>query len=80
MSTIAETVSVMEDLPEAARKEVLIFARYKLNAPQPHEPVSSYSDEELLSLLEHSDKQYHDGKALNMKDAITEARKRHGYI
>lgn len=80
MSTIEATVSVMEDLPEEVRKEVLVFARYKLNATKPADPEITHSDDELVALLQHSDQQYRDGKAVNMKQAITEARRQHGFI
>lgn len=80
MGAIAETVSVMEEMPEETRKEVLSFARYKLHASKPNNPARPHTDEELLSILKRSDRQYHEGKALNMKDAITEARKQHGFI
>ena len=51
----------------------------KLNASTPTNSVARHSDESLLSLLEHSDRQYHDGKAMNMRDTIMDARKQHGY-
>lgn len=80
MSTIDATVSVMEELPEETRKQVLVFATYKLNASKPTNPATTHSDEKLISILDHSDQQYHDGKAVNMKSAIMEARRQHGYI
>lgn len=80
MSTIDATVSVMKELPEETRKQVLFFATYKLNASKPLNSTSPHSDEELISILEHSDKQYNDGKALDIKTAIRDARKQHGYI
>ncbi|MEE8808390.1 MAG: hypothetical protein SOI44_08240 [Lactimicrobium sp.] len=80
MSTIAETMAIMENMPEATRKQVLSFARYKLRASKPSNPSASFSDDELVSILEHSDAEYHDGKAMDMKKAILEARKMHGFI
>ena len=80
MSTIDATISVMEELTEETRRQVLTFAIYKRNASAPTNSAARHSDEALLSLLEHSDRQYHDGKAVKMKDAIMDARKQHGYI
>lgn len=80
MSTIAATISIMEELPEETRKLVLKFAANQLNTSKPASPETTHSDDELLSMLNHSDKQYHDGKAKNMKSAIMEARRQHGFI
>ena len=80
MSTIAATISIMEELPEETRRQILQFATYQLYASKPVNPETTHSDDELLSVLNHSDKQYHDGKAKNMKSAIMEARRQHGFI
>lgn len=80
MSTIDDTISVMEELSEETRKQVLTFAIYKLNSSTPVNSVARHSDGELLSILEHSDRQYLDGKAMKVEDAIMDARKEHGYI
>ena len=66
-------------IPNADTLDAIEKVQSKLNASTPTNSVARHSDESLLSLLEHSDRQYHDGKAMNMRDAIMDARKQHGY-
>ena len=45
----------------------------------PTNPSTAHSDEELLSVLNHSDQQYHDGMARDIKYTIVEARNKQGF-
>lgn len=63
MSTIAQTVAAMENMSEQDKNRVLVFAQYTLNMESYSNPDVTHTDEELVSMLNHSDSQYHQGQA-----------------
>lgn len=80
MSTISTTISYMESMPENDKKKVMNFAAYVAKKRHLRNPEELLSEEQLVNQLEKSDKQYHEGKYLDAKEAITKARKEHGFI
>lgn len=80
MSTIDATVSVMESMPEASRKKVLIYAQNLVLEDDPENPFLPLTKEQILHDLAISEKDYQEGRVQNFRDAIIEMRKQHGFV
>lgn len=80
MGAIATTVSYMESMSADDQEKVKNFAAYVASKHLTEDSFEPLSEEQLLAILEHSDKQYHEGKYQDAKQAITQARKQHGFI
>lgn len=80
MSTIEETVSMMETMPEEAQRKILLYARELFSAKRPSNPYRPLSEKQILSDLAHSRKEAADGKSEEAHAAINAMRKQHGFI
>ena len=80
MSTLEATVSMLEAMPEEARKQVFIFTQNLFTARKPASPFKALTKEQVLSDLAISRSQIASGKGLDMKEALNELGERHGFI
>ena len=80
MSTMEATISMLEAMPEDARIKVMEYTQRLFTASKPANPFVSVSNHEILSDLEESRKQIAGGQGLDMKDALDDLGKRHGFI
>lgn len=76
MSTLSATVTMLQAMPEEARREVFEFTRRLLVAHKPNNPFIPLTQEQILSDLQESRNQIMAGKGLDMKDALVQLRKK----
>lgn len=76
MGTIEATVS----MPEEARLLVFNYTQELFSAQRPANPFTPISTDKLLSDLEESRRQIEAGEGKNMKEALKEMGKQHGFI
>lgn len=79
MSTIAATVSIMEELPESSRKQVLVFAEEQYKKAKPKSPFAPLTKERVLSDIRLSEQQIDEGKGIDATEAVTALRKKYGF-
>ena len=80
MSTIDATISMLEVMPEDARKKVYEFTQQLFTAKKTANPFTPVSIAQVLSDLEESRRQIADGDGIEMEQALTEMGKRHGFV
>ena len=80
MGTIEATVSMLETMPEEARLLVFNYTKELFSAQRPATPITPISTDKLLSDLEKSRRQIEAGEGKNMKDALKEMGRQHGFI
>ena len=80
MSTIDATMSMLEVMPEDARKKVYEFTHQLFTAKKPANPFTPVNAAQVLSDLEESRRQIADGNRIDMEQALAEMGKRHGFI
>ena len=80
MSTLEATVSMLETMPEDARIQVLEFTQALFTSFKPANPFKSISSENVLSDLKLSREQSENGECLDMKEALREMGRQHGFI
>ena len=80
MGTIEATVSMLETMPEEARLLVFNYTLELFSAQRPANPFTPISTDKLLSDLEESRRQIEAGEGKNMKEALREMGKQHGFI
>lgn len=80
MNTIDATMSMLEVMPEDARKKVYEFTQQLFTAKKPANPFTPVSTAQILSDLEESRRQIADGDGIEMEQALTEMGKRHGFV
>ena len=80
MSTLEATVSMLESMPEDARTLVYQYTRTLFTSYKPANPFVPVSMDQVLSDLEESRNQQKDGLCVDMKDALDEMGKRHGFV
>ena len=80
MGTIEATVSMLETMPEEARLLVFNYTQELFLALCPAKPFTPISTDKLLSDLEESRRQIEAGEGKNMKEALKEMGKQHGFI
>ncbi len=80
MSTVAATMSMLETMPETEQVKVFEFTQKLFRHPAVDSPFKPLTADEILADLEISRKQNESGEGLNMKDALTDMGKKHGYI
>ena len=73
MGTIEATVSMLETMPEEARLLVFNYTQELFSAQRPANPFTPISTDKLLSQIEA-------GEGKNMKEALKEMGKQHGFI
>lgn len=80
MSTLEATMSMLESMPEEARILVYKYTQTLFNAPKPASPYVPVTTEQVMNDLAESRLQIEDGQGTNMKDAMMELGKRHGFV
>lgn len=80
MSTLEQTVSMLEAMPEEARILVFQYTQELFTAKKSASPFKPLTAEDVLSDLELSRSQIANGEGVEMKDALMEMGKRHGFI
>ena len=80
MSTLEATVSMLEAMPEEARKKVFEFTQMLFTAPKPESPYAPLNADRILSELRVSRGQIAEGRGLDMADALKELGERHGFV
>lgn len=80
MSTLDATVSMLEAMPEDARIKVFEFTQQLFTSPKPANPFVPASTHQILSDLTESRQQIAEGKGADMKDALNESGKQHGFV
>ena len=80
MSTIDATLSMLEVMPEDARKKVYEFTHQLFTAKKPANPFTPVNTTQVLSDLEESRRQIADGNRIDMEQALAEIGKRHGFV
>lgn len=80
MSTLEATMSMLETMPEEARIKVFIYTQNLFTSNKPANPFIPLTEERVLSDLSISRKQAENGEGLNMREALVEMGKQHGFI
>ena len=80
MSTLEATVSMLEAMPEDARAIVFEFTQKLFTSHKPASPFEPLSVEKILSDLSVSREQAARGEGIQMKEALMEMGKRHGFV
>lgn len=80
MSTLDATVSMLEAMPEDARRKVFEYTQKLFTSRKPANPFVPISKKQVLSDLSESRQQIIDGNGLNMEDALNELGKQHGFL
>lgn len=80
MSTLEATVSMLESMPEEARMKVFTYTQSLFTSNKPANPFVPLTEEKILSDLSISRQQAANGEGLNMKDALMEMGKQHGFV
>ncbi len=80
MSTLDATMSMLEAMPEDARIKVFEFTQQLFTSGKPANPFVPVSAKQVLSDLAESRQQISEGKGLDMKDALNELGKQHGFL
>ena len=80
MSTLEATVSMLESMPEEARIKVFIYTKNLFTSNKPASPFVPLTEEKILSDLSISRQQAANGEGLNMREALVEMGKQHGFV
>lgn len=79
LSTIAETVSIMEELPESSRRKILVFAQNELKVSNPNNPFVPLTKERVMADIRLSEEQIDAGKGIDATEAVMALRKKYGF-
>lgn len=80
VSTLEATVSMLEAMPEEARRKVFEYTQQLFTAPKPASPFAPLTEAQILSDLEQSRRQIEAGQGRDMREALTELGQRHGFV
>ena len=80
MSTLEATISMLEIMPEESRRMVFEYTQELFESDKAANPFVPVNEEQILKDLEISREQTSQGKVRKMADALTDLRKRHGFI
>jgi|GEM_PF-614411 len=80
MSTIEATLSMLETMPEEARVLVFNYTKALFTSEKPANPFTPVTTRQILSDLEESRTEIAEGKGMDMKEALNEMGRRHGFI
>lgn len=80
MSTIDATVSMMEAMPEDARRKVLEYTQLLFTSPRPANPFVPLTAEQIIADIEQSEREIEEGKCRPMDEALTDIGRRYGFI
>ena len=80
MSTLEATVSMLEIMPEEARKKVYLFTQELFGAQTPASPYVPVGEKQILSDLAQSREQIARGEGVDMEKALRQMGNTHGFI
>ena len=80
MSTMEATMSMLEVMPEEARRKVLEFTKKLFTSERPANPYTELTAAQILGDLEESRAQIARGEGLDMADALDALGKKHGFV
>ena len=80
MSTLEATLSMLESMPEEARRKVFEYTRQLFVSRKPASPFEPLTSSQILEDLEQSRLQFEQGKDLDMKDALDQMGRKHGFV
>ena len=80
MSTLEATISMLEVMPEEARRKVFLFTQDLFGAKKPASPFTPVSEQQVLADLAESREQIARGEGLNMEDALRQMGREHGFV
>ena len=80
MSTLDATMSMLEAMPEEARLMVFKYTQGLFTAEKPANPFVPKTRDDVLKDLEISEKQVAEGKVTDMREALQDLRRRHGFV
>jgi len=80
MSTLEQTVSMLENMPEEARVMVFNYTQNLFTSRKPANPFRKMTTEDVLTDLELSRSQIDADQGMNMKEALKKMGERHGFL
>ena len=80
MAIIEATVSISETMPEETRLPAFNYTKELFSTQRPANPFTPINTDKLHSDLEESRRQIEAGEGKNMKEALREMGKQHGFI
>ncbi len=80
MSTLDATISMLEVMPEEARRKVFEFTQQLFASKKAANPFAPVNAEQILSDLVESRQQITDGEGLDMEDALNKLGRQHGFL
>ena len=80
MGIIEATVSISETMPEETRLPAFNYTKELFSTQRPANPFTPINTDKLHSDLEESRRQIEAGEGKNMKEALREMGKQHGFI
>jgi hypothetical protein len=80
MGIIDASVSISETMPEEARLSAFNYTKELFSVERPATPFTPINTDKLHSDLEESRRQIEAGEGKNMKEALREMGKQHGFI
>ena len=80
MSTLEATISMLEALPEEARRKVFEYTQKLFVSPKPSSPYEPVGAERLFADLEESRQQFAQGMGRDAKEALDEMGRKHGFV
>lgn len=80
MSTLDATVSMLEAMPEDARLKVFKFTQQLFTSEKPANPFVPVGTKHILSDLAESREQIANGEGVDMRDALNEIGRKHGFV
>lgn len=80
MTDISATVSMLETMPEEARKKVLSYTKQLFYSYRPENPYTPVSTEKILKDIDASTEEFSMGLGKDAREAIEEMRRRHGFV
>ncbi len=80
MSSLEATMSMLEVMPEEARRKVFEYTQQLFMARKPANPYVPVTAGQVLSDLEESRRQIQQGQGVDMESALNEVGKAHGFI
>lgn len=80
MSTLEATISMLESMPEEARRKVFEYTQKLFIARKPASPFEPVGSEQILADLEESRRQFAQGMGCEAKEALNEMGRKHGFV
>lgn len=80
MSTLEATISMLESMPEEARRMVFEYTQRLFVAKKPASPFDPLSAGQILADLEESRQQFAQGMGRDAKESLNEMGRKHGFV